>query len=81
MNEALEDTPDGQKLEWRNPDTGAGGTITVVDTHNDYDTTCRTIHTATEAGGRKGAGSYRLCLAEDQTWQFAPLRKEKGSGQ
>ena len=34
----------------------------------------------TEAGGRKGAGAYRLCLAEDQTWQFAPQRKEKGSG-
>jgi surface antigen len=77
---ALDDTPDGGVVEWRNPETDAGGTITVMDTHEDYGTTCRTLRTATEAGGRKGAGNYRLCRAEDDTWQFAPLRRKKASG-
>ena len=81
VNEALNDRPDGETLEWQNPDTGTGGTITVVDTHADYGTTCRTIRTATEAGGRSGAGIYRLCRAEDQTWQFAPRRKDQDSGE
>lgn len=81
FGEALDDTPDGGVVEWRNPDTEASGTITVLDTHEDYGTTCHTIRTATEAGGRKGAGTYRLCRAEDQTWQFAPLRRKKDSDQ
>jgi surface antigen len=78
---ALDETPDGGVVEWRNPDTDAGGTITVLDTHEDYGTTCRTLRTATEAGGRKGAGNYRLCRAEDDTWQFAPLRRKKDSAE
>ncbi len=81
FDEALDDTPDGGVVEWRNPDTEASGTIAVLDTHEDYGTTCRTIRTATEAGGRKGAGTYRLCRAEDKTWQFAPLRRKKDSDQ
>jgi surface antigen len=81
FDEALDDTPDGGVVEWRNPDTDAGGTITILDTHEDYGTTCRTLHTATQAGGRDGAGTYRLCLAEDQTWQFAPLRKKKAAAE
>jgi surface antigen len=79
FDEALDDTADGEAVEWRNPETEAGGTISVIDTHEDYGTTCRTLHMATEAGGRKGAGTYRLCRAEDETWQFAPLRKKKAA--
>jgi surface antigen len=79
FDEALDTTPDGGVVEWRNPDTDAGGTITVLDTHEDYGTTCRTLRTVTEAGGRKGSGNYRLCRAEDNTWQFAPLRRKKAS--
>ena len=81
LNEALNDTADGEVVEWRNPETEAGGTITVLGTDKDYGTICRTLRTATEAGGRSGAGSYRLCLAEDQTWRFAPLRKKQGTGE
>ena len=77
FNEALDDTPVGGVVEWRNPETDAGGTITVLDTHKDYGTICRTLRTVTQAGGRDSAGTYRLCVAEDQTWQFAPLRKKR----
>jgi len=81
INEALNDAADGEVVEWRNPETEAGGTITVLGTDKDYGTICRTLRTATEAGGRTGAGNYRLCRAEDRTWRFAPLRKKKDSGQ
>lgn len=77
FDKALDETDDGGIIEWLNPDTDAGGTITVLDTHEDYGTVCRTLRAVTQAGGRDSAGNYRLCRAEDQTWQFAPLRRKK----
>ena len=79
FNAALDDGQDGETIEWSNPDTGHTGTIEVLDTHEDYGTTCRTIRTFTKAGGREGGGIYRLCLADDDTWQFAPKRRKKAS--
>ena len=79
FNAALDDGEDGETIEWSNPDTGHTGTIEVLDTHEDYGTTCRTIRTFTKAGGREGGGIYRLCLADDDTWQFAPKRRKKTS--
>jgi surface antigen len=77
VNTALNDAQDGESLAWRNPDSGSEGTIEILDTHEDYGTTCRTVRTATSAGGREGGGIYRLCMADDETWQFAPRRRQK----
>ena len=79
FNAALEEGENGETVAWSNPDTGHTGTIEVLDTHEDYGTTCRTVRTFTQAGGRKGGGVYRLCLADDDTWQFAPKRRKKSS--
>jgi len=64
---ALDDAPDNEQVDWRNPDTGHFGHVTPLDTHEDFDTTCRTIRLFTSAGGREGGGRYRLCLADDDT--------------
>ncbi len=64
--------PDGTTRDWKNPKTGSFGRVQVLDSHEDMGTTCRNIRMRSEAGGRKGAGSYRLCLADDDTWRFAP---------
>lgn len=74
--DALNNQPDGATVEWKNPGTDSGGTITLVDTHEDYGTTCRSIRTRSRAAGRSGGGNYRLCRAEDDTWQFAPNRRQ-----
>jgi surface antigen len=76
INDALNDHADGETVEWTNPDTDNGGTITLVDTHEDYGTTCRSVRSTTRAAGRSGGGNYRLCKAEDDTWQFAPNRRQ-----
>ncbi len=73
--DALNEQPDGAVVEWRNPDTEHGGTITVVDTHEDFDTTCRTVRVFAKAGGREGSGVYRLCKDQDDRWRFAPVRR------
>lgn len=79
FDEALDAKADGEMIEWSNPDSGHSGTITMLDTHEDYGTTCRTLRTFTRAAGREGGGDYRLCRAEDATWQFAPLRRKQSS--
>lgn len=77
FNAALTDAKDGETVAWSNPDSGNNGTIEVIDTHEDYGTTCRTVRTHTNASGREGGGVYRLCLADDDSWQFAPRRREQ----
>jgi surface antigen len=74
---ALEESEDGESLRWSNPDSGSEGTIEVLDTHEDYGTTCRTIRSKSTASGREGGGLYRLCRADDGSWQFAPKRRQK----
>jgi surface antigen len=79
--DALNNRADGESVEWVNPDTESGGTITLVDTHEDYGTTCRSVRTRSRAAGRSGGGDYRLCKAKDDTWQFAPIRRQTNPGQ
>ena len=64
--------PDGTTTDWMNPATGSKGRLQVLDTHQDFGTTCRHIRMRNEVNGRKGGGVYRLCLAEDGRWKFAP---------
>jgi surface antigen len=76
LSDALNNRADGESVEWVNPETEHGGTITLVDTHEDFGTICRSIRTRSRAAGRSGGGNYRLCKAEDDTWQFAPNRRQ-----
>lgn len=75
FHELLSEHADGETVEWRNERTGHFGSLTVLDTHDDLGTTCRTVRARTTAGGIEGGGRYRLCLAEDGSWVFAPLRR------
>ena len=75
IGDALNNHADGESVEWINPETESGGTIMLVDTHEDYGTTCRSIRTRSRAAGRSGGGDFRLCKAEDDTWRFAPNRR------
>ena len=77
FNAALTDAEDGETVAWSNPDSGNEGTVEVLDTHEDYGTTCRTVRTHMNASGKEGGGIYRLCLADDGTWQFAPRRRSQ----
>ena len=70
--DAVLEAPDGTTTDWQNPETGANGRVQVLDTEEAYGTTCRRIKMRNEAKGRKGGGTYRLCLADDGRWKFAP---------
>jgi surface antigen len=70
--DAMLAAPDGTTTNWLNPATGSGGRIQVLDTHEALGTTCRRMLMRNEAKGRKSGGEFRLCLAKDGSWKFAP---------
>jgi surface antigen len=77
LQDALNEQADDETVAWANPKTGASGSIKVLDTHEDYATTCRNIEMENHAAGRTGKGGYRLCKADDGTWKFAPTRRSQ----
>jgi len=64
--------PDGTTTDWLNTATGNRGRVQVIDELQDFGTTCRHIRMRNEARGRVDGGVYRLCLATDGKWKFAP---------
>lgn len=66
---------DGTEIEWKNPETGAFGTLTpYADTEKNPD--CRVIHMINIAENVKSAGYYRFCKRADGTWPpVMPPRK------
>ena len=70
--DAVMEAPDGTTTDWLNPETDSKGRLQVTDTHEDFGTTCRRLRMRNEAKGRKAGGTYRLCLAPDGQWRFAP---------
>ena len=79
LRQALNEAEDNETVTWGDPDSGPHGQIEVFDTHEDFGTTCRSIRTRTTAAGRSGGGVYRLCLADDDSWRFAPRRRSDNS--
>jgi len=77
LRRALEEAADGETVEWRSDESAARGSFEVLDTHEDYGTTCRTVRTRTTAAGRQGGGALRLCRAEDGEWRLAPARRSR----
>jgi surface antigen len=69
-------SPDGTETQWYNPETGSRGKLKVMDTHADLGTTCRNVKFLNESKGRRGGGEYRLCLADDGSWKFAPNQSD-----
>ncbi len=72
---ALESEEDGETVSWRNAGTGHFGEITVLDTHRDYDTVCRTVRFFIAAGDKTGRSVFRACKADDDTWRLAPNKQ------
>jgi len=77
LQDAMSNGADGDTVRWENPDNEHFGTITVLDTHEDYETTCRSVRMSSEASGKKGSGVLRMCLADDEQWRFAPNRRKE----
>ena len=66
---------DGTEIPWKNPETGAFGTLTpYADTEKKPD--CRVIHMVNVAENVKSSGYYRFCKRADGSWPpVMPPRK------
>jgi surface antigen len=74
---ALEQAPDGDTRGWRNPDSGAFGTVQPLDTYPAQGTTCRRVEMFNSAGGASGTSRFKFCRQEDGTWKVAPREPER----
>lgn len=72
MSHTLDNAPDGTTAEWKNPETGHAGSITVIDTNEVNGNQCRKTKFFNSAGGVTGSNVYRLCKVEDGTWKLSP---------
>lgn len=70
--EVLDNGADGTQKTWENPDSGASGTIKVLNTYEQNGLRCRRTHFSNSAGGFDGAGTFNLCKVADGSWKIAP---------
>ncbi len=75
--EALANAPDGDTVEWSNPDTAAFGTIQPLNTYESEGTTCRRTEVHNNAGGVSGTSRFDFCQQADGNWQVAPKTPPK----
>lgn len=73
---ALNDTPDNQSVTWENPQTKAGGRITVLRSFESKGLPCREVRVQNQAQGRKGDNKLNLCK-KDGKWRLLSASQMK----
>lgn len=69
LNKGLDQAADGTTQSWSNSKTGAGGSLTFLDTRKQSDTVCRRVQIANEAKGRKGNVIQDFCKNAAGEWK------------
>jgi surface antigen len=67
---ALETTPTGQSVAWKNPDTGHSGTVTPTKTVQTPSGYCRDYQATVEIDGKQEKATGRACRQPNGTWQI-----------
>jgi surface antigen len=73
--EALKNRADGDTVSWKNPDTGASGTITPLKTDRIGGRDCRLLRIVNSAGGRTGDSRFWYCKQPDGKWKITSPEK------
>lgn len=68
-NQALEDTPTGNRVAWQNPDTGDHYSVTPTKTYETASGPCREYTTEATIDGRPETVYGTACRQADGTWQ------------
>jgi surface antigen len=67
---ALEYAPSGTAEEWRNPDSGHGGSFTPLRTYRDEGTYCREYQQTVVIGGEERRAYGTACRQPDGSWRI-----------
>lgn len=73
LQDALENTPDGQTQTWRNDATGARGTIKPTRTFQHDGMKCRAMAISTDAQGQAADWHFNLCKTAEGQWKQVSL--------
>jgi surface antigen len=66
---ALETTPSGKSVEWKNPDSGHSGTVAPVRTYQSAGTYCREYQQTVTIGGKQEPSFGTACRQPDGSWK------------
>ena len=67
----LNNRPDGEQVNWSNPETGNRGSLIVLATFSHQDQVCRRAAMRNLTfRGRDEKSAYSLCQQADGTWEF-----------
>lgn len=67
--DALNDGADGATVTWRNPDTGASGSLTPLRTTHSEQHECRLMRVINHAKGLSEDSQFWFCQMPDGTWK------------
>ncbi len=68
--QALEFSPSGSSVEWKNPDSGNRGSITPTKTFREAGRYCREYTQEVVIGGEKQKAYGKACRQSDGSWQI-----------
>ena len=74
----LNDTPDNQSVSWQNPNTKAGGELTILKSYESKGQPCKAMRIRNHAAGRKNDVTLNACKVEN-LWRLvgAPSSSRK----
>jgi len=65
---ALDESEDGEALEWENPNTGVSGRITPLSSEKINGKSCRKTRFESQAGTAENVSEFMLCRQADGVW-------------
>lgn len=68
VDQALGEAQDGERVEWRNPDSGYSGAITPLTTELLNGKTCRQTRFESQADQTQNVSEFLLCQQPDGSW-------------
>lgn len=63
---ALEKKKDGEKLAWKNEETGVSGLVNPLSTYEENGTTCRQLRIVNRAKNKIAESVYKFCKKGDE---------------
>jgi len=73
LRKTLDEVRQDGVAQWDNPETRAGGTMTVVREHQHDGNDCKRVRVENHARSRKGVTTFDFCRQPDGRWVLAPM--------
>lgn len=73
LKKALDEVRQDGIVQWDNPETRAGGSMTVVREYQRGGDDCKRLRIDNHANSRKGFSTFDFCRQADGRWVLAPM--------